>query len=85
MMELSGGFEYAGNLDGRRVRSDVNERPEQAEPNAPGLPIAVHRGGALVDAHDQADAVLQVLVGEAHPVADPEFGAAGAACLAGRG
>ena len=50
---------------------------EQAEGHAPGLTVAVERCGALVDAHDQADAVLQVLVGEAHPVADAEVGAAG--------
>ena len=43
----------------------------------PLLPVAVERGGVLVDAHDQADAVLQVLVGEGHAVSDAEVGAAG--------
>ena len=38
---------------------------KQAEGNTPGLAIAVECRGALVDAHDQADAALQMLVGEA--------------------
>lgn len=45
--------------------------------DAPGLTVAVERGRALVDAHDQADAVLQVLVGEAHAVSDTEVAAPG--------
>jgi len=37
---------------------------QESEADAPLLAIAIERGGVLVDAHDQADAVLQVLVGE---------------------
>lgn len=57
--------------------SDVNEMPEQFEGDAPLLTVAVERGGVLIDAHDQADAVLQVLVGAGHPVAHAEVGATG--------
>ena len=31
----------------------------------------------LIDAHDQADAVLQILVDEGHPVANAEVGTTG--------
>ena len=56
--------------------SDVDEVTKQFEADSPLVAIAVERGGALVDAHDQADAVLQVLVGEGHPVSDAEVGPA---------
>ena len=56
--------------------SDVDEVTEQFEASSPLLAITVERGGALVDAHDQADWVLQVLVGEGHPVSEAEVGTA---------
>jgi len=34
--------------------------------------VALNGGGLLVDAHDGADALAQVLVGEADGVVDPE-------------
>jgi len=50
---------------------------QQLKPDAPLLPIAVERGSLLVEAHDQADAALDVLIGERHAVAYAEIGAAG--------
>src|SRR5258706_8701157 len=50
---------------------------EQFEGDAPLLTIAVECGGVLIDAHDQADAVLQILVSEDHTVADAEVGTTG--------
>jgi hypothetical protein len=41
------------------------------------LAIAVERRRALVDTHDQPDAALQLLVGEADALADAEVGTAG--------
>lgn len=47
---------------------------EEFEGDSPLLAIAVERGGVLVDAHDQADTVLEVLVDEGNAVADAEVG-----------
>src|SRR5438105_1454652 len=47
---------------------------EQFEGDAPLLTVAVERGGVLIDAHDQADAVLQILVGEGDFIANAEVG-----------
>ena len=44
--------------------SGVNEVSKQFEGDPPLLAVAVERGGVLIDAHDQADAVLQILVDE---------------------
>ena len=45
---------------------------QQLERDSPLLAIAVEGGGVLIDAHDQADAVLEVLVGEGDAVAYAE-------------
>jgi hypothetical protein len=50
---------------------------KQFEGDPPLLTIAVKRSGLLVDAHDQADAALEVPVGEGYTVADAEVSAAG--------
>ena len=50
---------------------------EQFEGDPPLLAVAVERGGVLVDAHDQANAVLEVLVDEGDAVADAEVGTTG--------
>ena len=47
---------------------------EEFEGNPPLLAVAVERGGVLVDANDQADAVLEVLVDEGDAVPDAEVG-----------
>lgn len=51
--------------------------PKQFEGDSPLLTIAVERGGVLVDADDQPDAMLQILVGEGHPIAHAEVAAIG--------
>ena len=56
---------------------DVNEMSEQFEGDPPLLAVAVEGGGVLVDAHDQADAVLEVLVDDGDAVADAEVGTTG--------
>jgi hypothetical protein len=42
--------------------------------DAPGLTVAIERRRSPVDAHDQADASLQMLVGETYALADAEVG-----------
>ena len=51
--------------------------PEQFEGDPPFLAVAVEGCDILIDAHDQADAVLEILVDEGDAVADAEVGAAG--------
>src|SRR3954451_1778335 len=50
---------------------------EQFEGDPPLLAVAVECGGVLIDAHDQADAVLEILVGEGYAVARAELGTTG--------
>lgn len=45
---------------------------EQFEGDPPLLAVAIERGGVLIDAHDETDPVLEVLVGEGDPFADAE-------------
>ena len=45
--------------------------PQQFEGDVLFLTFAIERGRMLVDAHDQADAVLKVLVGERSPESPP--------------
>ena len=59
------------------LESDVDEGTEQFEGDPPLLTVAVERGRVLIDANDQADAVLQILVDECHPVANAEVGTTG--------
>ena len=51
--------------------------PEKFEGDPPFLAVAVEGCGVLIDAHDQANAVLEILVDEGDAVADTEVGAAG--------
>lgn len=53
---------------------------KQFEGDAPSLAVTVERCGVLIDAHDQADAMLQVLVDKGRPVAHAEVVAAGDLC-----
>ena len=50
---------------------------EKFEGDPPYLAVAVESCGVLIDVHDQADAVLEILVDEGDAVADTEVGAAG--------
>src|SRR3982751_3065588 len=47
---------------------------EQFEGDPPLLAVAIEGGGVLIDAHDQADAVLEILVDERYAVAHAELG-----------
>ena len=50
--------------------------PEKFEGDPPFLAVAVEGCGVLIDAHDQTDAVLEILVDERDAVTDTEVGAA---------
>ena len=51
--------------------------PEKFEGDPPLLAVTVEGCGVVIDAHDQTDAMLEILVDEGDTVADAEVGAAG--------
>ena len=50
---------------------------KQFEGDAPLLAIAVERGGVLINAHDEANAVLQIFVHEGDTISNSEVCAFG--------